>query len=130
MSSAVIFQIQSVIIFSLLTYGLMKRRVKEIHMKTMYTAVIWDILLVLQIELNRGAILKASKVPSNPFILNFHVTLAVTSVIGYLFMLYSGKFLKIGDNKLRLLHKRVGFTTYMFRLATLVTSFYAVIPKK
>lgn len=130
MNSAIIFQTQSVIIFSILTFGLIKKKNKDLHTKAMMTAIIWDILLVLQIELTRGAILKASKAVSNPFILNFHVAMAITCVLGYLFMLYSGKFLKIGDFALRSLHKKVGISTYLLRLITLITSFWAVIPKE
>ena len=130
MESALLFQIQSFIVFGLLSLGLYFKKSKEKHMKIMLTAIIWDVLLILQIELNRGAILKASHALTNPFILNFHVTMAVTCVIGYIFMIYSGRFLKIGEQKLRKLHKKIGMTTYTLRLITLITSFYAVIPKK
>lgn len=129
MNSAVIFQIQSFIIFCILTFGLMNRRNKQIHTKSMFIAIVWDIILILQIELNRGAIAKASKAITNPFILNFHVAMAITCVVGYLFMMYSGRLLNIGEQKMRQLHKKVGLTTYLLRLITLVTSFFAVIPK-
>jgi uncharacterized membrane protein YozB (DUF420 family) len=130
MTSAIFFQIQSLIIFSLLTLGVVKRKNKNIHTKTMLIAIVWDLLLVLQIELNRGAILKASKATTNPFILNFHVSMAVTCVLLYIFMLYSGKFLKIGEYKLRSLHKRFGFATYIIRFITLITSYWVVFPKE
>jgi hypothetical protein len=129
MESAVVFEIQSAIILSIFTYGLYQRKNKQIHTKVMLGAIIWDILLVLQIELNRGAIAKASKALSNPMILNIHVAMALTCVVAYFFMLYSGKFLKIGEFKLRSLHKKVGIFAYVLRIATFITSFYAVVPK-
>ncbi len=130
MTSAQFFQIQSFIIIMILTFGISKRKNRAIHMKTMWIAIIWDLLLVLQIELNRGAIFKASKALSNPFILNFHVTMAVLCVLGYFFLLYSGKLLNLGDAEKRTWHKRIGFTTYALRLITFVTSYWAVIPKE
>ncbi len=130
MTSAQFFQIQSVIIVLILTFGIYQRKNRTIHMKTMWTAIIWDILLVLQIELNRGAILKASKALSNPFILNFHVTMAVLCVVGYFFLLYSGRLLNLGDSDKRKWHKRIGFSTYALRLITFITSYWAVIPKE
>jgi len=130
MTSAQFFQIQSIIIVAILTFGISKRKNRAIHMKTMWTAIIWDLLLVLQIELNRGAIFKASKALSNPFILNFHVTMAVLCVLGYFFLIYSGRLLNLGEQAKRTWHKRIGFTTYALRLITFVTSFWAVIPKE
>jgi hypothetical protein len=130
MTSAHLFQIQSIIIIAILTFGISKRKNRAIHMKTMWTAIIWDLLLVLQIELNRGAIFKASKALSNPLILNFHVTMAVLCVVGYFFLLYSGRLLNLGETQKRIWHKRIGFTTYALRLITFITSFWAVIPKE
>ena len=55
---------------------------------------IWDILLVLQIELMRGAIDKAMKVQVNSSLLNFHVSIAVLTVFLYFFMGRTGYLLK------------------------------------
>jgi hydrogenase/urease accessory protein HupE len=129
MSTAVIFQIESLIVFSLLTFGIFKRRQRNLHVKTMYTAIVWDILLILQIELNRGAILKASKALENPFLLNFHVAIALLSVVGYCFLMYSGRKILNNDTSIRPWHKKIGFSTYILRLAVLITSYFVVIPK-
>lgn len=130
MSSAVIFQIQSFFIVSLMTFGLIKKSQKMLHAKVMTTAIVWDIILVLQIELTRGAILKAAQMLTNPWILNLHVALALTTVLLSLFLLFSGNQLKKGNLTLKNKHRIIGITTYILRLATFGTSFLAVIPKK
>lgn len=94
----------------------------------MATSIIWDILLILQIELNRGAIIKASKAMTNQMMLNIHVSFAVLTVLFYGAMVYTGrKFLK-GENEIRPLHKKLGWTTLSLRILTFITSFWAVTP--
>ena len=90
MSSAVLFQIQSALILVLMHIGVyivLKKRNAKLHAKIMGSAIIWDILLVLQIELTRGAVAKAIEVPTNPLILNIHVGMAITCVVLYLIMI-------------------------------------------
>ncbi|MFT6633618.1 MAG: hypothetical protein ACJAS4_003589 [Bacteriovoracaceae bacterium] len=91
-------------------------------MKIMKAAIIWDLILVAQIELNRGAIMKASKVVSNPTILNIHVSLAVSSVLLYGIVYYTGTKLSKGDEKIRKWHKGLGIVTLTTRILTLITS--------
>lgn len=123
--SAAIFQIQSSIIVLLMIFGVLKRKHRNLHVKTMASVIIWDLILVLQIELTRGAINKASKAPTNPMILNIHVALAVSTVLMYFFMIFSGrKILK--NNGDRTKHKVAGITTVVLRMATYITSYWAV----
>ncbi len=124
--STIIFQIQSTLIVILLIFGVYKRKNRQIHIKTMYTTIIWDILLVLQIELTRGAINKASKVIENPMLLNIHVSLALTTVLLYFAMLFTGNKLKKGFESIRTQHMFLGWTTLTLRLLTYITSFGAV----
>lgn len=91
--------------------------------------MIWDVLLILQIELSRSAILKASKALTNTTLLNIHVSIAVATVILYAFMVYTGRALLNGKNEFRQKHKVLGYTTLAMRLLTFVTSFWAVTPK-
>lgn len=126
MSTATIFQIQSFLILSTMTLGVYLRKKRSVHIKLMATTIIWDILLILQIELTRSAINKASQAMANPMLLNIHVSFAVTTVLFYFAMLYTGrKFLK-GDDSIRPLHKKLGWTTWTLRILTFVTSFWAV----
>ena len=121
--SSIIFQVQSILIVSLLFYGVYHRRNKYKHVKIMKTAIIWDLLLVAQIELTRGAIMKASKVITNPALLNIHVSLAVSTVLLYGFVFYTGSKLNNGQENFRPKHKFLGLLTLTIRVLTLITSF-------
>ncbi|MBC99483.1 MAG: hypothetical protein CME63_17195 [Halobacteriovoraceae bacterium] len=125
-TTAIIFQIQSFLILSLILIGVYFRKHRKTHIKFMLTAIIWDILLILQIELNRSAIAKASKAVSNTMILNIHVSLAVLTVLFYFAMLYTGKKFIGGDSSIRPLHRKLGWTTVALRILTFATSFFAV----
>lgn len=92
--------------------------------------MIWDIILILQIELNRSAILKASKALANPMILNIHVSIAVATVLLYGAMVYTGRALLSGRNEIRQKHKFLGYSTLFMRVLTFITSFWAVVPKE
>ena len=130
MKTSLIFQTQSFIILSLLFFGawvILKKKNRDLHVKTMLTAIVWDILLVLQIELSRGAIEKASKVTSNPQILNIHVSLAVSAVVLYVIMLITGKKVLKGNRGILGLHRKLGLLTLLMRTLTFVTSFFAVV---
>ena len=95
----------------------------------MITVLTWDILLILQIELTRGAVEKASKAMKNPMLLNIHVALAVSSVIFYFLLIFTGRKLLRGDQSIRARHRVFGWTAFVLRSLTLITSFYAVTPK-
>jgi hypothetical protein len=129
MTSAYLFQIQSALIFTIMCFGIMNRKTRSRHIPLMATVMIWDILLVLQIELTRGAVLKASHALTNPAILNIHVALAVSCVVLYGFQIFSGKKLLLNDLKIKNLHRNLGMTVFVLRFLTLVTSFFAVKPQ-
>lgn len=126
MSSATIFQIQSALIVLLFTFGILKRRSRNVHVKTMYAAIFWDIALILQIELTRSAIVKASKAITNPMMLNIHVALALTAVILYFILIYTGRKLVSGQKEVRQKHKLLGWSAYITRILVFVTSFFTV----
>ncbi len=121
------FQIQSTIIVLLMVIGIMLRSDKSKHVPMMSLVIAWDILLVLQIELTRSAIAKASQVTTNPMILNIHVTLATTTIVFYLFMIYYGRKLLKGDLSIKTIHRRMGLATFVLRMATYITSYFVVI---
>lgn len=125
-----LMQIQSLCIVLLIVAGVVVRRRRQLHVKIMSVAMIWDIILILQIELSRSAILKATHALSNPLILNIHISIAVSTVILYGFMVYTGRKLLSGDNSIRPQHKILGWTTLSMRILTFITSFWAVIPKE
>jgi hypothetical protein len=120
--SSVIFQVQSFLIVGLMLYGVYHRRIRYKHVKIMKTVIIWDLLLVAQIELNRSAINTASKALTNSMILNIHISLAVSTVLLYGVIFYTGQKLLNGDESIRKFHKPIGLLTLTVRIATLITS--------
>lgn len=123
-------QIQSLAIVVLMLVGIYFRRQRKRHIKIMSFAMIWDVVLILQIELSRSAILKASEAVKNTMLLNIHVSFAVSTVIFYAFMVYTGRKLLNGENSIRPRHKMLGWTTLFLRILTFITSFWAVAPKE
>ena len=123
MSSTLIFQLQSIIIVNMLLYGFFVRKNRYQHIKIMKFAIIWDLLLIVQIELTRGAIVKASKAMTNSMLLNVHVSLAIATVLLYGLIFYTGTKLKNGDESVRQYHRPLGYLTLTTRLATFITSF-------
>lgn len=124
-----LMQSQSLCIVLLMLVGILVRRNRKLHVRVMSLAMIWDVLLILQIELSRSAILKASKAVDNPMMLNIHVSIAVSTVILYGFMVYTGRALLAGKTEIRHKHKILGYSTFLMRILTFVTSFWAVVPK-
>lgn len=129
MTSAVVFQIQSILIYSLMVFGITQRKSRKIHVPTMATVLIWDVILILQIELSRGAVEKASQAVVNSMILNIHVAFAVSSVVCYVLLVITGRKLLAGNNQIRAKHRIFGWTAFVLRTLTLATSFFAVAPK-
>jgi hypothetical protein len=119
-------QTQSFFILALMIFGITQAKKRSLHVKIMSTAMIWDVILILQIELSRSAILKASKAMSNPMLLNIHVSIAVTTVIFYVFMVLTGRKVLSGQNQLMKRHRLLGYTTTVLRALTFATSFLAV----
>lgn len=124
-----LMQTQSLCIVLLMIAGIVLKRRRKLHVRMMSIAMIWDILLILQVELSRSAILKASHALTNPMILNIHVSIAVSTVILYGFMVYTGRKLLAGQVQIRNKHKILGYSTFLMRVLTFVTSFWAVVPK-
>lgn len=124
-----LMQLQSLCIVLLMLAGIAVRRRRQLHVRIMSIAMIWDIILILQIELSRSAILKASKAVTNPMILNIHVSFAVSTVILYAFMVYTGRAMLAGRSDIRVKHRLLGYTTLTMRILTFITSFWAVAPK-
>lgn len=123
-------QCQSLCIVLLIVAGVYFRRRRQLHVKIMSAAIIWDIFLILQIELGRGAVLKASNALSNPAALNIHVACAVITVVLYAFMIQSGRKILNGNNNVRPRHRFLGWTTLFMRVLTFTTSFWAVVPRE
>jgi hypothetical protein len=112
-----------------MVYGLRMRKNRQIHPKVMMTAVIWDLLLILQIEIVRQAVMKAYSIQDNSPILNIHVTLAILTVLGYALTIYWGRkvfFAGAQGHKVLPIHRYVGITTFVLRILTFITSFFVL----
>lgn len=129
MKEAWIMQAQSLCIVLIMLIGIIVRKNRKLHVKIMSLAIAWDIILILQIELSRSAILKASNAVSNAMILNIHVSIAVSTVVLYGFMIHSGRKILANKIEFRPRHRILGYSTFAMRILTFVTSFWAVIPK-
>lgn len=121
-----LMQTQSFLIVALMIYGITQHKTRLKHVKIMSAAMIWDVILILQIELSRSAILKASKAMSNPMLLNIHVSIAVTTVLFYIAMVFTGRKVLAGDQSVLKRHRLLGRITMALRVLTFATSFLAV----
>ena len=127
---AKLMQLQSFCILLLMVLGIIVRRRRKAHVRIMTVAMMWDVILILQIELSRSAILTATKALSNALILNIHISIAVSTVILYGFMIYTGKKMLAGEVRIRSKHRILGYSTFFMRVLTFITSFWAVVPKE
>lgn len=125
----ILMQTQSFCIVLLIMVGIFFKKNSKLHVRTMVFAMIWDLILILQIELSRSAIIKASKAATNSFLLNIHVSIAILTVFFYLIMALTGRKLLKGEIKIKTKHKTLGYTTLALRILTFITSFWAVTPK-
>lgn len=122
MNSSLIFQLQSAVILLLVYYGVFIRKNKNLHPKVMTIAIIWDFILVLQIELARSAIKKAIDINSHSMMLNIHLFFAISTAVIFLVLLFTGRKLLKGEFKYRKNHIKLGVIAVFFRTATLITS--------
>lgn len=127
--TALLFQTQSTLIVILMMIGIYFRKRREIHVKIMAITILWDITLILQIELSRGAIAKASQVAKNIMLLNIHVSLALLTVVFYGLMIYTGRKVLNGEKLVQQKHKSFGWVTFVLRILTYITSFFVVVPQ-
>jgi hypothetical protein len=121
---SMLFKVQSVLIISLMYFGAYIHAQRSLHVKIMSTAIIWDILLILQIELTRSAINTATKALTNTAVLNFHISIAVISVILYGFLFKTGRQILKGDNSVLPYHKKLAYTCLTLRTLVVITSYF------
>ncbi|MBI2520120.1 MAG: hypothetical protein HYV97_06875 [Bdellovibrio sp.] len=132
MFSSPFFQIQNALVLAILLWGLKERYHRKRHVVIMTSALLWDLLLVIQIQFARHAIQKAMAAPTNPLVLNVHVTFALTTGLLYLPIFFMGTKLKkrpltltpATHARLRFWHKNIGITAFALRCLTFVSSFF------
>ncbi len=125
-----LMQSQSLIVVILMIAGIVVHRRRSLHVKIMSSVIIWDIILILQVELGRKAIMKASRALTNPALLNIHVSIAVSTVLLYVVMIMTGRKVLAGNSDILPHHRRIGYITLVMRILTFATSFFAVVPEE
>jgi hypothetical protein len=113
--SSILLQVQSILIFILLIYTSLQFKSPNDYLSLINYVIIWDLLLVIQIEVKKYFINKEIKTLNKPFILKFHLALAVITVILYLVNLYMTYSI---NNYFEL----IVVLTIVFRFGTLITS--------
>jgi uncharacterized membrane protein YozB (DUF420 family) len=108
----------------LLAFGIIKAKVRKIHVPVMITAFILDVGLVLWIELSRQAVERVAAETNNTFLL-FHAAISLLVIVLYILLLITGsKFIKHGERNIYLWHKRLAVLFIVLRLTNYVTSFF------
>jgi hypothetical protein len=119
----VLFHVQSAVVLLLIYAAVFNRRKRALHIRLAKTAIIWDIILVLQIEIARGAVEKAVHVGTNKWLLNYHVAVAISVVVLYIVTWILGRRLSRGDESVRPVHRIIGWLIVAMRTSTLITSY-------
>jgi hypothetical protein len=114
------YHIASTLVLLILIAGILLRHRRRIHVPVMITAFSLDLLTVLAIEWNRGAIKQATSSPS-PLLL-FHVIVSVMALVFYAVMFVLGERVRKGAEQLRPWHGRTAWVFGACRLTNYVTS--------
>ena len=114
------YHVASTFVLLILIAGILLRRQRRIHIIVMVSAFSLDLLTVLAIEWNRGAIKKATSAPSA--LLLFHVMVSVFALLFYGVMFVLGERVRNGAEQLRPWHRRIAWLFASCRTANYVTS--------
>lgn len=110
----------------LLVLGLALRRDRTKHPPIMVTAFVLDLVLVLYLELTRGAIDRATQLVSQ--LLTVHVSFAVSALVLNIALLVTGYRIYTGKAAGFTTHRRLACAFMACRVATFLTAF--VIPAR
>ena len=128
MNSDIFLQIQSFLVLVILTLGVQNRKNRKRHVPLMISAILLDLVLVVQVEIARSVLNSAVKIQANDFITNIHITIASLTAVFYVLIVISGIRLLRGHTTLQPLHKKFGWTTFALRILTFGSSFMASSP--
>ena len=120
-ATSIFFHLQSFLILCVLGLGVVLRKRRRLHVPLMSVGMGWDVILIVQIEIFRDALFKASRFMGNPGLLNVHVILATTTLVFYGFCIYTGRGLLAGRSSVRTRHRRAGMCAITFRVLTFIT---------
>jgi uncharacterized membrane protein YozB (DUF420 family) len=121
MDKMLISKIISTLIFFLILYGIHIRHEKKLHSRIMLGAFVFDLLLVLFIEINNQAIDRSLGFPGG--LLGFHIIISVLTIIFYIWMIFTGLRL-YSETGSRPLHRQLALIFLGLRFTNLITSFF------
>ncbi len=118
------FDVANVVIFLVILLGVALRRRRATHVAIMRSCFAADLLMVLLIELQRGAV-KQSMEQMQSFskgLLSFHILVSVLAVVFWFVQLRSGSRILKGA-PIDAAHRRGAVLFLIFRLSNVVTAF-------
>ena len=126
-----LFHYASIAIFALIVYGFINRKIIERHVKIMRIAFFLELLLVLIIEISRGAIEQAMGIheKSDGFpdgILGFHIIVSIITLVLFIIIYIIGTKLYKGRKEFKPLHIKLAYSFLLFRSLNLITSFMII----
>ncbi len=121
-SFALLFQ--SFCILTIIFIGLIFRKKRKLHIPIMLTAIIWDIILVIEIEVFRSATDKAIKFATNSTLLNVHIIFATLTIILYFVIISTGLLVIYYKISLIKTHRIIGIMAVIMRILVLITSIF------
>lgn len=114
---------QALVPLSVIFVGFLYRRRSRIHVPIMVTAILLDLVMIIQLEVNRHVVAKAAEAVTP--LLKFHIAVALSTVLVYLVMIVTGT-LMLRGKKLRRPHKMLGFYVLLSRTVVSITAFGVV----
>jgi hypothetical protein len=119
------FDVANVVIFVAILVGVALRRRRVAHVRTMVACFVADVLMVLVIEIQRGAVKQTIEQATtlSKGLLSFHIAVSVAALALWVVQLQSGRGLLRGA-PLRTRHRLAAAAFLFFRLTNVVTAFY------
>lgn len=125
MTHSVALQAQSFLALALMYAGVRLRRRRRVHVPVMAVTIVFDLLIILQIEVARSAVDTAARAASNSAMLNVHVALSVLYVLLLGPVVFYGRRLLRGDGAARAVHRPLAAAAVALRTLVFATSFWA-----
>lgn len=114
---------QALVPLTLILVGFHFRRRTRVHVPLMVSAILLDVVMIVQLETNRSVVAKAAAAVTP--LLKFHIGVALTTVIAYLAMIVTGILLLRGM-RVRKPHRVLGFYVLIARSLVSITAFGVV----
>jgi hypothetical protein len=108
---------------ALIFVGFAYRRRTNVHVPLMVGAILLDLVMIIQLEVNRAVVAKA--IGAVTPLLKFHIAVAISAVLAYVVMIVTGILLLKGK-LVRRPHKMLGLYVLVSRSIVSITAFGVV----